>query len=103
MTKCEVCNVRDSVAVASVPGVPYSAAYCVECAAVGAVPWWIAVGNTAVMGGYENAYEYWQEIVDVTIAHLGRTREEFDKEVAADIEAMDSYETAQTDESQEEF
>lgn len=95
MTKCEVCNERDGIAVAAVPGVPYSAAYCAQCAAAGAIPWWIAVANTAAVGGYDMSAPWWQEVVDTTIVYLGKTRQQLNEEVAEEIEARNLYESAQ--------
>lgn len=78
---CEVCGVEPAFCVAAVPGVPYSAAYCLRCLQANAHPWWLVVTNTAIVGGYEHAAPWWQEIVDSTISHHGKTRAEFDDAV----------------------
>jgi hypothetical protein len=92
-TVCETCNVRESIGVCSVPGVPYSAAYCQECLTADAHPWHALVANTACVGGLENSAIWWQEIVNHTLKHLGRTLEEFNADVDklnADINAVQS-------------
>lgn len=90
MTKCETCNERDAVVVCSVPGVPYSAAFCRECLDANAIPYWIAVANTASLGGLDNCAEWWGEAVLDTLRHLGKTREDFDSAVAKAVFDMDN-------------
>lgn len=51
--KCEVCNNEPSVGVASVPGIPYSAAYGRECLQRGADPYQIIRINVAICGGVD--------------------------------------------------
>lgn len=87
---CEVCGARPAVGVAST-SIPYSAAYCAACAAIGADPYWVLVANTAGIGGMPNAAEHWHEQVRVTLTHLGISREQFDRDVAADIRALEAY------------
>jgi hypothetical protein len=83
MPTCEVCNKNTSVGVASVPGVPYSAAYCRECLAANAHPYFIVVANTACCGGLENTCPEWQDMVRDTLAHLGKSAEQFEADVVA--------------------
>ncbi len=91
---CEVCEKNPEVGVACVPGVPYSAAYCHECLKANAHPYWVIVGNTcAVLDGYPNGdeeaaqtwrthtAEWWQEMVDDTLKHLGKTEDQFKADV----------------------
>lgn len=52
--KCEVCNQEDSFGVASVPGIPYSAAYGLNCLNQGADPWDIVRANIVACGGPAN-------------------------------------------------
>ena len=87
---CEVCEKNEAVGVASVPGVPYSAAYCRECLAADAHPLGIVVANTACIGGMEYAADWWKEIVEHTLEHLKVAREDFDKQVADALKSMDS-------------
>lgn len=94
MPTCEVCKKNQAVGVACVPGVPYSAAYCKECLEANAHPYFIMVGNTACIGGLEHAHPEWAEMVRCTLVHIGKTQEEFDKDVAEAIkneEALSQY------------
>jgi len=81
MTTCEVCEKNEAIGVASVPGVPYSAAYCNECLNANAHPYFIIVANTACIGGYDQANNQWKEMVDCTLKHLGKTMDEFNHDV----------------------
>lgn len=56
--KCEVCNNEPSVGVASVPGIPYSAAYGRECLQRRADPYWIIRANVACCGGVEHTADW---------------------------------------------
>lgn len=56
--KCEVCGLEDAVGVASVPAIPYSAAYGRECLRRGADPYWIVRANIACCGGPEHVAEW---------------------------------------------
>lgn len=86
--KCDTCEERESIGVAAIPGMPMSVAWCQECLQSGAIPWWAAVGNTAIIGGLVNAAEWWVEIVEATLKHLDRTKEEFEGEVAVRIKEL---------------
>jgi hypothetical protein len=86
---CEVCNERPAVGVASIPGMPMSIAWCRECLASGAIPWWAAIAETACIGGLAHAADWWLDIVDATCRHLGRTRDELDAAVTAAINEME--------------
>lgn len=88
---CEVCGKRPAVAVLAT-SVPYSAAYCRECAEAGVDPYWILVANTACIDGLEHAGDWWREMVARSLEYLGKTREEFDADVAADIKRLNEYE-----------
>jgi hypothetical protein len=83
--KCETCGVNNAIGVAAVPGVPYSAAYCASCIKANAHPWWLVVANTADIGGLDDAADWWVEIVEATCTHLGKTMDEFNREVAQAI------------------
>lgn len=88
---CDVCKKNRSVGVCCVPGVPISMSYCKECLEANAHPYDIIVANTACVGGYNESADWWKEMVDCTLKHLGKTREEFDRNVAEDIAAMEAY------------
>ncbi len=86
---CEVCAKHPVIGVACVPGVPYSAGYCEECLKADAHPWWILVANTACCGSIKETAPWWQEMVMHTCAHLGKSMEEFEAEVARDSEQLE--------------
>ena len=90
-TKCYVCNDEPEVGVACVPGVPVSVAYGQKCLEANAHPWFVLVTNTAIGGGYDNMAPWWKKMVDDTITHLGKTREQFDVDVAETVKSMDAY------------
>lgn len=83
---CEVCDRRPSIGVAAVPGVPYSAAFCRECLQANAIPLWIAVANTALIGGLGDAAPWWREVVTDTLTHLDVSWDDFEREVNQSIE-----------------
>lgn len=80
--KCETCQHDNAIGVASVPGIPYSAAYCEACIKANAHPWWLLVANTADIGRLEDSADWWQQMVHDTCARLGRTVDQFNAEVA---------------------
>jgi hypothetical protein len=88
---CEVCGDEPAVGVASVPGVPISVAYGRKCLSANAHPYGIVVANTADVDGYDNSAEWWKQIVDDTLTHLGKTREQFDADVAEAIAEEAEY------------
>jgi hypothetical protein len=89
--KCNCCNEREAIGVASIPGIPMSVAWCLPCVQSGAIPYWAAVANTACISGMENAAEWWKETVDVTLAWHNKTREEFDSDVAVELAREEEY------------
>lgn len=89
---CDVCGNEPAVGVAAVPGVPISMAYGANCLRANAHPYGIVVANTALAGGYDACAEWWKQMVDDTLSHLNKTREEFDRDVAGvetEIERME--------------
>lgn len=87
MPLCEVCEKRPGVAVCAVPAMPLSCSYCQECLNANAHPWKALAINTSLIGGLANAGSFWVKMVDSTCKHLGRTREEFLRAVAAEDKA----------------
>jgi hypothetical protein len=80
--KCETCQHNNAIGVASVPGIPYSAAYCDDCLRANAHPWWLLVANQCAIGEpFESAAPWWQQMVRDTCNHLGYTVEQFKDEV----------------------
>lgn len=90
-TTCETCERNDSIAVACVPGVPYSAGYCLECLKVNAHPWFILVSATASCGGLDKMIPEWREMVDCTCLRLGKTLDQFNADVAQAEKDMEEY------------
>jgi hypothetical protein len=89
---CDVCGENPEVGVAAVPGVPMSVAYCEECLRANAHPYGIMVINTSLVGGYDQAAEWWQEMVDDTLRHLDKTRQQFDLDVDHELRELNNYE-----------
>ena len=85
MPTCEVCNKNQAIGVCCVPAVPISCAYCRECLQANAHPWWVLIANTVCIGGLEFANDEWKKMVKDTCKHLGKTMEEFNREVAEEI------------------
>lgn len=88
---CETCQVRQAIGVAST-SMPYSAAFCRECAEAGVEPYWVIVCQTACLAGMQFAAEWWIAQVDRVLAYLGKTRAEFDADVAKEIEKLNNRE-----------
>lgn len=86
--KCDVCGAVEVVEVAAMPGVPISVAYCHTCLHSGAQPLKIVITNTALVGGYEEAADWWQDIVDVTLDYLKYPRDLFHARVQAEIDDL---------------
>ena len=83
---CSVCGKGAQVVVCAIPMIPCSDSFCKDCLTAGAIPYWAAVANTACIGGIENANEAWKAIVQATLKHLGKTKEQFKLDVQKDIE-----------------
>lgn len=88
MSICEVCDERETVHVLSVPGLPYSAGYCEECAKSGANPYWCMVTVAAMCEGIEHVSAEYLSIIEVTLKYLDKTWEEFNEAVEVDIKGM---------------
>jgi hypothetical protein len=88
---CEICNKEPALGVCAVPGVSFSCAYGKACLEANAHPWGILIANTACIGGLEQSAGWWKEMVECTCKHLGKTIEEFNKEVEEDIRKMNEY------------
>lgn len=92
MPICETCNKNTSIGVCCVPSVPYSAAYCRECLEANAHPYHIMVSGTAINGGLEHCAKFWKEMIECTIKHLNKTKEQFVEEVNESIKQLETYE-----------
>lgn len=83
---CNVCDKKGVAGVAAIPFIPMSVAYCRECLNANAHPWWALVGNQSIIGDpLETTHPEWQRMVHDTCAHLGKTVEDFNRDV---LEAM---------------
>lgn len=85
---CEACNKRPAVGVCSVPGVPFSCAYCRECLQSNNHPMFILIANTACCDGYENTADWWKEMVNSSLKQQDKTLEWFNNEVKASINSL---------------
>ena len=83
--QCDVCGREPAFGVAAIPGMPVSVAYGKACLRANAHPWWALVGNTAMLGGIDQAADWWQKMVEDTCRHLGKPLVEFEADVAAAI------------------
>ena len=88
---CSVCKVRQAIGVCSIPGMAYSDAFCQTCLQAGAIPYWAAVCNTALCGGWAQVNEYWDAVVWDTLRHLNISPVDFSLDVWEDMEAQDEY------------
>lgn len=79
---CEVCGTEPATAAVAVPGMPVTVAYGRACLDANAHPYGLLVANTACIGGYELAAEWWQRMVTDTLRHLNKTQQQFDSDVA---------------------
>lgn len=87
---CQVCGREPAYGVAAMPGVPISFAYGLGCLRANAHPLWVVVANTAMAGSDLNdTAEWWVELVENTLNHLGVTREAFDAMVAQAVVDQD--------------
>lgn len=86
---CEVCGSDVECEVFCVPGVPMSCRYCNDCLEANAHPWGILVANTVcATGDLDTMCDEWIDMVEATCRRLGRTIEEFKKQVAIDKQLM---------------
>jgi hypothetical protein len=93
--KCESCEKEypdAETVVASVPGVPYSACYCLDCIGKNSHPMWAVVATTASCGGLDNMRDEWKHIVTDSLAAQGKTMEWFLERVKENVEALENYE-----------
>lgn len=88
---CEVCREREIIGVYAMPGVPISHGYCKECSQANAHPYGSVVANTACIGGFDRAAEWWQETVKDTLKHLGINMEEFQEDVEESLRKEKEY------------
>ena len=98
---CEVCNKNEIVGVACVPGIPYSAGYCVECLRANAHPWDILVANVACIGGLDKAHGGFVHMVECTCKRLGKTLDQFKEEVQQSIKSLEKYDGYEDSEPEE--
>ena len=82
---CEVCHKQEAVGVCCVPGVPYSAAYCLDCLKANSHPMNVLVANTACVGGLEHAADWWKEMVTASLFHQKKSLEWFNEQVSLSL------------------
>lgn len=86
---CAVCGEEPAVGVAAIPGVPASDAYGARCLEANAHPMWALVANTALIGGLHEAADWWVDMVQDTLTHLGVSVETFEREVAEATKSLE--------------
>lgn len=99
---CQCCENEPAVGVASIPGVPMSIAWGRKCLDAMVVPYWVAVANTAQIGGWQEAAEWWKQTVADTLAYFGKTMDEYLADVTADIAHMEEEEAKYREEEEHE-
>lgn len=89
--ECGCCHQqKEIVGVAAVPGIPMSIAWCRDCINADAIPYELCVTNTALIGGRENAAEWWLEgVVTPTLKYFNKTLEQFDADVKNDMDLIE--------------
>lgn len=87
---CGCCNKdRPIVGVGCVPGIAMSIGWCQKCLISGAIPYDMAVANTACCGGLEFCNEAWRQLILTTLKYFEKSLDEFNRDVACDILAME--------------
>lgn len=94
-TVCAVCRKKPSVAVACVPGMPISEAYCEACLGSDAIPWDLCVAQTACCGGRLRTSDEWQRTIEATCALNRKTLAYFDRQVSEATSDMEDAMEAQ--------
>lgn len=86
---CDCCNKEPAIGAAAVPGMPVTIAWCATCLNANVVPYSLAVVNTVRLGGVDNTAHWWQALVRRTLEYFGKTRAEFEADVAAETVPAD--------------
>lgn len=92
MLICETCNKNEAIGVCSIPYLPISCAYCVECLNANAHPYHYMVAGTAIAGGYDDLNAGFKQMVNCTLEHLDKKRTDFNKEVLDYIQNLNNPE-----------
>jgi hypothetical protein len=92
---CDVCGRHRPLYVSALAGIPMSIARCRECLAEwSAVPYGIALVNTALIGGMENAADWWKDAYTYIDGRYRRMVDAFpigSQEVADAIRELDEF------------
>lgn len=88
--KCEVCREELAVGVASSMMGPISHAYGANCIAAGAEVYGTLVGGIACVGGLDHTAWWIEGVVGATLPIVGKTRAQFEADVAAAVKDMES-------------
>jgi hypothetical protein len=80
---CETCGALTDLWIYALPGIPISVGNCRVCMETNSYPWTILVANTVAIGGMDHAADWWKDAVNVSLARLGKTRQEFYEAVTA--------------------
>lgn len=71
----DCCRKNPTVGVAAIPGLPMSIGWCQECLNAGVQPSWAIAMQVEMMGGIEEAAEWFQDEALRTLAHFGISAE----------------------------
>ena len=90
--KCEVCGKETQVVTAAASMGPMSLSYCKDCLNAGAEPYWVILAHVSSAGYWpEDIKPEKQECIRKMLAYLGKTEEEFAKDVAVQIEKFGRF------------
>ncbi len=94
---CQCCGKAPSIGVACSSMGAFSIAWCRSCLDAGIEPYWACVATAVSCGGtWEGLAEWAQETITRSLAAHGKTREEFDAEVAKDLADEAAYFASET-------
>lgn len=69
--ECECCHKNPAEVVATVPGIPVSIAWCVQCVSTGVVPMWVAEMWAGDVEGQPVRLADWcTELITLTLAYF---------------------------------
>ena len=91
--KCDVCGTGESIGVASCWLGAFSVSYCRECADSGAEPYWaiLATASNGRLGSFADFVPAFQDTVMATLSVLGKTIDEYWRDVEKAIEEEQAY------------
>lgn len=89
--KCDCCSQEAKVAVACIPGMPMSIAWCQKCIDADVVPYWVCVSQTACINGLERAAKWWEDLVRRSLVYHKKSWSDFTADVQQGIKDLNNY------------